>query len=200
MTPISLLIIDDHPVYRDALCEKLSQDFRPHQITVVGVADLHEAESALKKSANDWLALLDLKLPNSDPLENIHALKKHEKLKNLIVISGLDEDIWEVNCIKAGADIFISKNNTSEFIYKKICDLLHIAYSDEPSQSRTALTKRQTDILRLMAMGDSNKIIADHLLISEQTVKIHVAAIFRIFNVSNRTQAVYKARSLGLVA
>jgi len=52
----------------------------------------------------------------------------------------------------------------------------------------------------LMVMGDSNKIIADHLLISEQTVKIHVAAIFRIFNVSNRTQAVYKARSLGLVA
>jgi len=62
------------------------------------------------------------------------------------------------------------------------------------------LTKRQTEILQLMAKGDSNKLIADYLLISEQTVKIHVAAIFRIFNVSNRTQAVYKARSLGLVA
>ena len=200
MTQISLLIIDDHPVYRDAICEKLSQDFRPHQITVVGVSDMEEAENAFKKGANDWLALLDLKLPNSDPIENIHALKKHEKLKNLIVISGLDEDEWEVNCIKAGADIFISKNNTSEFIYKKICDLLNITYADDLSQSKTALTKRQTDILRLMAMGDSNKIIAEHLLISEQTVKIHIAAIFRIFSVSNRTQAVYKARSLGLVA
>ena len=50
-----------------------------------------------------------------------------------------------------------------------------------------------------MVKGDSNKFIADHLLISEQTVKIHVAAIFRILNVSNRTQAVYKARSLGLL-
>lgn len=200
MTSTSLLIIDDHPVYRDALCEKLAQDFRPHQITVIGVSDIQEAENALKKGANQWVALLDLKLPNSDPLENIRALKKHDKLKNLIVISGLDEDVWEVNCIKTGADIFISKNNTSEFIYKKICDLLHISYTDDLSQTKPTLTKRQTDILRLMAMGDSNKIIADHLLISEQTVKIHIAAIFRIFNVSNRTQAVYKARSLGLVA
>ena len=50
-----------------------------------------------------------------------------------------------------------------------------------------------------MAMGDSNKVIAEQLSISEQTVKIHIAAIFRIFNVSNRTQAVYKARSLGLI-
>ena len=199
MTPLSLLIIDDHPVYRDALCEKLSQDFRPHQITVIGVSDIAEAENVLKKGGRDCLTLLDLKLPNSDPIENIQTLKKYDKLKNLIVISGLDEDIWEVNCIQAGADIFISKNNTSQFIYKKICDLLHIAYAEDVSQSKTTLTKRQTDILRLMAMGDSNKIIADHLLISEQTVKIHVAAIFRIFNVSNRTQAVYKARSLGLV-
>ncbi len=200
MTPISLLIIDDHPVYRDALCEKLTQDFRPHQITVIGVSDIAEAENALRKSSNHWLALLDLKLPNSDPLDNIQALKQHDKLRNLIVISGLDEDVWEVKCIKAGADIFISKNNTSQFIYKKICDLLHISYADDLPPSKSALTKRQTDILRLMAMGDSNKIIAEHLLISEQTVKIHVAAIFRIFNVSNRTQAVYKARSLGLVS
>jgi len=200
MTPISLLIIDDHPVYRDALCEKLTQDFRPHHITVIGVSDLAEAETALRKSANHWLALLDLKLPNSDPLENIQALKRHDKLRNLIVISGLDEDVWEVNCIKAGADIFISKNNTSQFIYKKICDLLHISHASDLPPSKSTLTKTQTDILRLMAMGDSNKIIAEHLLISEQTVKIHVAAIFRIFNVSNRTQAVYKARSLGLVS
>jgi DNA-binding NarL/FixJ family response regulator len=199
MTPISLLIVDDHPVYRDALCEKLAQDFRPHQINVIGVSGIAEAENALRKGSSDWLALLDLKLPNSDPLENIQALKQHTKLKNLIVISGLDEDVWEVNCIKAGADIFISKNNTSQFIYKKICDLLHIAYADELSPSKATLTKRQTDILRLMAMGDSNKVIAEQLSISEQTVKIHIAAIFRIFNVSNRTQAVYKARSLGLI-
>ena len=71
-----------------------------------------------KDSPNDWLALLDLKLPNSDPIENIKILRGHPKLKKLIAISGLDESVWEVNCIKAGADIFISKNNTSQFIWR----------------------------------------------------------------------------------
>ena len=50
MTPSALLIIDDHPVYRDALCEKLSQDFRPHQIAVTGVSDLTEAKNVLQKA------------------------------------------------------------------------------------------------------------------------------------------------------
>jgi two-component system nitrate/nitrite response regulator NarL len=77
---------------------------------------------------------------------------------------------------------------------------LNISYLDEISHSKTSLTKRQSDILHLIAIGHSNKTISDQLLISEQTVKIHVAAIFRIFNVSNRTQAVYKGRSLGLVS
>jgi len=199
MSPYALLIIDDHPVYREALCEKLSADFREYQISVIGVPDMAAADRVFKDSPNDWLALLDLKLPNSDPIENIKILRGHQKLKKLIAISGLDESVWEVNCIKAGADIFISKNNTSQFIYKKICDLLNISYKDEISQSKTSLTKRQSDILHLMAIGNSNKQISDQLLISEQTVKIHVAAIFRIFNVSNRTQAVYKGRSLGLV-
>ena len=200
MRPTSLLIIDDHPVYREALWEKLSLDFRNHQINVVGVPDLGSADKILEDSPNDWLALLDLKLPSSDPIENIKNLIGRQQVKKLIVISGLDEDDWEANCIKAGADIFISKNNTSQFIYKKICDLLNISYLDEISHSKTSLTKRQSDILHLIAIGHSNKTISDQLLISEQTVKIHVAAIFRIFNVSNRTQAVYKGRSLGLVS
>jgi DNA-binding NarL/FixJ family response regulator len=200
MSLSSLLIIDDHPVYREALCEKLSTDFREHQISVIGVSDMSAANRVFKDSPNDWLALLDLKLPNSDPIENIKILRGHPKLKKLIAISGLDESVWEVNCIKAGADIFISKNNTSQFIYKKICDLLNISYKDETSHYKISLTKRQSDILHLMAIGNSNKQISDQLLISEQTVKIHVAAIFRIFNVSNRTQAVYKGRSLGLVS
>jgi len=200
MRPTSLLIIDDHPVYREALWEKLSLDFRNHQINVVGVPDLGSADKILKDSPNDWLALLDLKLPSSDPIENIKNLIGRQQVKKLIVISGLDEDDWEANCIKSGADIFISKNNTSQFIYKKICDLLNISYLDEISHSKTSLTKRQSDILHLIAIGHSNKTISDQLLISEQTVKIHVAAIFIIFNVSNRTQAVYKGRSLGLVS
>ncbi len=61
------------------------------------------------------------------------------------------------------------------------------------------MTKRQQDVLNCMSVGTSNKLIANQLGISEQTVKIHVSAIFRTLNVSNRTQAVYKAKTLRLV-
>jgi DNA-binding NarL/FixJ family response regulator len=199
MSPISILIIDDHPVYRDALTEKLSLDFNSRGISLLGVSSLEEAKGLLERANTHWVVLLDLKLPNSDPIDNIKALLGMDTVKHLVVISGLDEDAWELACINAGADVFISKNNTSNFIYSKICELLNIGDFRAISNGLVSMTNRQLEVLKLIVFGTSNKLIADKLGISEQTVKIHVSAIFRLLNVSNRTQAVYKAKILRLV-
>lgn len=199
MSPISILIIDDHPVYRDALTEKLSLDFNSRGISLLGVSSLEEAKGLLERANTHWVVLLDLKLPNSDPIDNIKALLCMDTVKHLVVISGLDEDAWELACINAGADVFISKNNTSNFIYSKICELLNIGDFRAISNGLVSMTNRQLEVLKLIVFGTSNKLIADKLGISEQTVKIHVSAIFRLLNVSNRTQAVYKAKILRLV-
>ena len=199
MSPISILIIDDHPVYRDALTEKLSLDFNSRGISLLGVSSLEEAKGLLERANTHWVVLLDLKLPNSDPIDNIKALLDMDTVKHLVVISGLDEDAWELACINAGADVFISKNNTSNFIYSKICELLNIGDFRAISNGLVSMTNRQLEVLKLIVFGTSNKLIADKLGISEQTVKIHVSAIFRLLNVSNRTQAVYKAKILRLV-
>ncbi|MEN9711919.1 MAG: Transcriptional regulatory protein LiaR [Pseudomonadota bacterium] len=199
MSPISILIIDDHPVYRDALTEKLSLDFNSRGISLLGVSSLEEAKGLLERANTHWVVLLDLKLPNSDPIDNIKALLGMDTVKHLVVISGLDEDAWELACINAGADVFISKNNTSNFIYSKICELFNIGDFRAISNGLVSMTNRQLEVLKLIVFGTSNKLIADKLGISEQTVKIHVSAIFRLLNVSNRTQAVYKAKILRLV-
>ena len=199
MSPISILIIDDHPVYRDALTEKLSLDFNSRGISLLGVSSLEEAKGLLERANTHWVVLLDLKLPNSDPIDNIKTLLGMDTVKHLVVISGLDEDAWELACINAGADVFISKNNTSNFIYSKICELLNIGDFRAISNGLVSMTNRQLEVLKLIVFGTSNKLIADKLGISEQTVKIHVSAIFRLLNVSNRTQAVYKAKILRLV-
>ena len=199
MSPISILIIDDHPVYRDALTEKLSLDFNSRGISLLGVSSLEEAKGLLERANTHWVVLLDLKLPNSDPIDNIKTLLDMDTVKHLVVISGLDEDAWELACINAGADVFISKNNTSNFIYSKICELLNIGDFRAISNGLVSMTNRQLEVLKLIVFGTSNKLIADKLGISEQTVKIHVSAIFRLLNVSNRTQAVYKAKILRLV-
>jgi DNA-binding NarL/FixJ family response regulator len=199
MSPISILIIDDHPVYRDALTEKLSLDFNSRGISLLGVASLEEAKGLLERANTHWVVLLDLKLPNSDPIDNIKTLLGMDNVTHLVVISGLDEDAWELACINAGADVFISKNNTSNFIYSKICELLNIGDFRAMTNGLVSMTNRQLEVLKLIVFGTSNKLIADKLGISEQTVKIHVSAIFRLLNVSNRTQAVYKAKILRLV-
>ncbi len=87
----------------------------------MGVSCLADAQSVISKGNNNWLVVLDLKLPDSDPIDNIKTLKSLNQVSHLVVISGLDEDVWEFNCINAGADVFISKNNTSDFIYSKLC-------------------------------------------------------------------------------
>jgi DNA-binding NarL/FixJ family response regulator len=199
MNDISILVVDDHPVYRDALCEKLSADFSPRSIPVVGVSDLEEAYAAIAKVNRSWLVLLDLKLPHSEPIANIRALSSLERVRNLVVISGVEEEFWESQCIAEGADVFISKNNTSDFIYMKLCELLNISNFKINQETPINLTKRQQDVFKLIVVGTSNKLIADHLGISEQTVKIHVSSIFRLLNVTNRTQAVYKAKMLRMV-
>jgi DNA-binding NarL/FixJ family response regulator len=181
------------------LTEKLSLDFNSRGISLLGVSSLEEAKGLLERANTHWVVLLDLKLPNSDPIDNIKALLGMDTVKHLVVISGLDEDAWELACINAGADVFISKNNTSNFIYSKICELLNIGDFRAISNGLVSMTNRQLEVLKLIVFGTSNKLIADKLGISEQTVKIHVSAIFRLLNVSNRTQAVYKAKILRLV-
>ncbi len=199
MTPPSILIVDDHPIYRDALCEKLTVDFNSLGIDVLSASSLEEAVSTISRGQKNWLILLDLILPNTTPLIAISKLKEDRRVLHIIAMSGLEEDEWSEKCIAAGATAFISKNNTSNHIYTKICDLLKIRSTDSESTSNAQLTKRQLEVLALMSKGTSNKIIADQLDISEQTVKIHINAIFRFLKVSNRTQAVYKSQMLKLI-
>jgi DNA-binding NarL/FixJ family response regulator len=116
-----------------------------------------------------------------------------------VSISGLDVNAWEPKTASAGASLFLSKDSTADFIILKLKPLLAIdpSYvgakeSLEPKEFR--LTQRQLEVLDLIAQGHPNKIIADYLDISEQTVKIHINQIFKELRVFNRTQAMIKAQ------
>ncbi len=195
----SILIVDDHPIYRDALCEKLTNDFKSAGVEVLSVPSVEDALLTISRGNKSWLVLLDLLLPNHTPLEAIELLKANNHVVHVIAMSGLDEQEWRDKCVESGASLFISKNNTSNFIYSKLCELLNIASLKSDEQQNFSLTARQLEVLALMSKGLANKIIADQLSISEQTVKIHINAIFKYLKVSNRTQAVYKANLLRLI-
>lgn len=204
-SPKSLLIIDDHPVYREALVDRLSKEFQSQGIEVTGASSATEGLDILDRGHKQWVILLDILMPGLSGIASIKVFKTKHNVSHVIAVSGLDENAWEPRAVAAGATLFLSKNNTSERIIGKIRPLLE-AVSDikflpkdvDPSEFR--LTQRQLEVLQLIALGHPNKVIADYLDIKEQTIKIHINLIFKELRVFNRTQAVLKAQKYNLLS
>jgi DNA-binding NarL/FixJ family response regulator len=199
VTQKSLLIIDDHPVYRDALSEKLTRDMMADGIEVAVASSANEGLDLIQHTNKHWVILLDVLMPGLSGLAAIKVFKEQRNVQHVVAISGLDEHAWEPKTATAGAALFLSKNSTAEFIIRQIKPLFDLEIHDfvgkqplEPKEFR--LTQRQLEVLDLIAKGHSNKVIADYLEISEQTVKIHINLTFKELRVFNRTQAVLMAQ------
>jgi len=200
----SLLIIDDHPVYRDALREKLSHVFSGDGIEVAVASNANDGLSLLEQSSHQWIVLLDVQMPGLSGLAGIKVFKNIPNVEHVVSISGLDVNSWEPKTASAGASLFLSKDSTADFIILKLKPLLafdpdYVATDVNLEPKEFRLTQRQLEVLDLIAQGHPNKVIADYLDISEQTVKIHINQIFRELKVFNRTQAVLKAQKFLLV-
>lgn len=195
----SLLIIDDHPVYRDALSEKLAREFEPNGGGVAVASSANEGLEVIASSNKRWVVLLDILMPGLSGLAGIKVFKELHNVEQVVAISGLDEHTWEPKTISAGASMFLSKNSTADFMIRKLKPVMtvqseHVVKSENTQTKEFRLTQRQLQVLDLISQGHPNKIIADHLDISEQTVKIHINQIFKELRVFNRTQAVLKAQ------
>jgi two-component system, NarL family, nitrate/nitrite response regulator NarL len=198
-TSKSLLIIDDHPVYRDALREKLNSEFSKQGIEVTVASNANEGLSLLGQSNQTWVVLLDVQMPGLSGLAGIKVFKNIANVEHVVSISGLDVNSWEPKTASAGASLFLSKDSTADFIILKLKPLLtgdssYAGITESPEPKEFRLTQRQLEVLGLIAQGHPNKIIADYLDISEQTVKIHINQIFKELRVFNRTQAMIKAQ------
>ncbi|ABP33784.1 response regulator transcription factor [Polynucleobacter asymbioticus] len=197
MHSVSLLIVDDHPVYRDALHQFLTRKFFSSGNEVYSANSIKEGLKIVQGKESKWIILLDLLIPDSETqLCGIKEFKKLEEVVAIAAISGLEKETLEQECIEAGCSIFIPKSSDTSYIYQSLCDLMGL----NPDEAElTQLTDRQKEILAHISNGDSNKMIAYSLNISEQTVKVHLGEIFKKIKVFNRTQAVIKAKENGWV-
>ena len=201
----ALLIIDDHPVYREALGEILTREFSSLGIGVFTASNASEGLELVDAMDKLWVVLLDVKMPGLSGLAGIKVFKQKTNVEHVVSISGLESPTWEPRAVAAGATLFLSKNSTSLSIYSKLQKLFEfnhqrsvVAATEEQPDFR--LTQRQLEVLHLISLGHPNKIIADYLEIKEQTVKIHINQIFKELRVFNRTQAVLKAQKFQLLS
>jgi two-component system, NarL family, nitrate/nitrite response regulator NarL len=205
-TRMKLLVADDHSLVREGLKTVLTDAFPGTE--VVAVDSLPSALDAAKADASISLALLDLNMPGMNGTTSITDFCEACPLLPVIILSG-SENPNDINgALMRGAMGYIPKSAPPDVMVSAI-KLVRSGGVYVPSallSERNAsghrmyeLTPRQLDVLRLLALGRSNKEVARELDISEGTVKSHVDAILGELAARNRTHAVIVAQQAGLI-
>jgi two-component system, NarL family, nitrate/nitrite response regulator NarL len=211
---MKLLIVDDHPVVRDGLAALLRQ-LGP-EVTVL----LAEGGSQGLDLANGHpdldLVVLDLAMPGSDGFAMLREFGRLQPQLPVIVVSSSEDPRDVRRALASGALGYIPKSAPPRTILAAVQFVLagnvyvptllaqspgmqDEAADDSGRRSTVSLTVRQSDVLRLLREGRSNKEIGRKLGLSEKTVKVHVTALFKALNVANRIQAAAMADKVGLI-
>ncbi len=198
-----VLVIDDHPLLRRGVCQLLAL---VEGFTVVGEAASGREGIELAKQLDPDLILLDLNMKGINGLETLRTMRDMGVDARIIMltVSNAPEDL--LAAIRAGSDGYILKDNDPDNILGMICramqgqnvispelaSLLATALREESeseSRSNASLTERETAILKCLAAGMSNKLIARELDIMESTVKVHVRNLFKKLKFRSRVEA-----------
>lgn len=215
---MKILVVDDHPLILEALKQVLT-DLDP-LIEIVEARDGNQALDLAQLNPDLSLILLDLTLPYRSGFELIGELRANSPDVPVVVLSATDDKETVLRTINEGAMGFIPKSSKTEVLLAALRLVFSggvylppsvfmasgfDAKTDLRPPSATArtpkdvgLTERQGQVLALLLQGKSNKLICRALDLAEGTVKIHVTAILRALNVTNRTEAVVAVSRLGL--
>ena len=211
------LIVDDHALVAGALTLLLED--RDPEAEVHTAATAREALDLVNREGDADLLILDLSMPDVTGTELMEEIVRMQPMLKILVVSGLADQESIMRVLQLGAAGFVPKSLDTEMLGNAIDFVLKggvfipsklltesqrvgfftrtAAHLKSSAEEPVHLTERQKDVLALLAQGAPIKRICRELDLSEGTVKTHVAAIYRAFGASNRTEALLAARRAG---
>lgn len=197
------LVIDDHPLFRRGVCQLLSLE---PGFEIVGEAASGEEGLELARQLDPDLILLDLNMKGLGGIETLRAMRDADIAARILIltVSNAAEDL--IAAIRAGSDGYVLKDadpndmlrlirsamDGQDAISPELIGLLTLALRQESlgeARSQASLTERETAILRCLAAGKSNKLIARELDIMESTVKVHIRNLLKKLKFRSRVEA-----------
>jgi len=198
---IRVVIADDHRVVRDGLCYLLGQE---PDVEIIGEAGDGRRAVDITAAMRPDVLLLDLYMPGSDGHAVIAALRTAAHRPAIVVLTSAADDQQLVRAMHAGATSYLLKTASAEEVIAAVRDaaagtaslspelltrLTQALRRPPPADPLQPLSPRERDVLRLIALGHSNRQIARDLTIGEQTVKTHVRSILAKLGLQDRVQA-----------
>ena len=204
---MKILLVDDHALFRDGLSYVL--DELEDDVSIIQASNHEAAFKALSESSDIDLILLDLNLVGETGFSILEICSDQYPIIPLVVISASKEHRDIMRAIDMGAMGYIPKDSTSKVMISALRMVLSGAVYVPKTMAKinmphsgdsieTLFTPRQLEVLSKLVEGQSNKVIAARMDIAEATIKMHITAILKKLQVTNRTQAVLAAKKLNL--
>ena len=201
---ISILIVDDHPLLREGIVSLVEK--QPDMRVSAEACNGKEALQLFRQHIPD-ITLMDLRLPEIDGVDAMAAILKEFPEAKIIVLTTYGGDMQILRALKTGARAYLLKGllrkellETIRAVHagrKRIPPDIAAQIADHAADS--CLTRRELEVLQLIAAGNPNKLVADKLSVTEDTVKAHVKSILSKLGANDRTHAVTIAVKRGIM-